>query len=803
MKALSILIILFLLSKSLGAAETQKVSLQLQWLHQFQFAGFYVAKEKGYYKEAGLDLQIKKYRHQTDIISDIKNQTTTYATGRSSLIIEQSRSQDFVILDAIFEHSPSVLITTNPKINHPSDLKNKKIMVTSDQVNASSLYAMLISQGISKADIIEQKHSFDINDLLGGKTDAMASYLSNEPFNLSQQGIDFTILNPKDYGYDFYGDLLFTSQKELYENPQRAKKFVHASRRGWREAFENVESTAKLIFEKYNEQNKSLESLIYEGNVLKTLWCDNPKIGPVLSYNRFEMMAQIYILNNLIATKPNLQKFLDPLHFIRHNVTIGVLAKRGVENAVKTWKPLIDYLNNELPRYSITLKSLTFEEIDRAVKESSIDFVLTNSMQYIQLEAKYGSSRLATLINDSRQGPISDYGAVIFTHSENRYINSLDDLKHKTFAAVNKASFGGWIMAKKALLERGIKEKDFKSLNFLQTHDRVIEAVLNKSVEAGTVRSDTLEALSRDAKIDLTKIKILNQLHYENFPYLVSTELYPEWSFAKIATTNNEIASDILSKLLDSSRLRSLNLPSWSIPLNYKPIHDLLKTLKLEPYKPVAVSYKTIIKQYYLVIIAFISLIIILLLFNRYLNTIVHKRTSELLQANKTLESLAHTDELTQIANRRQFLQMAEQYFMLSKRNKTPLVLLYLDIDWFKDINDTYGHHVGDEILKLFSRTIEKHLRKSDLFGRIGGEEFSILLQNTSDSNALLLADKMRQCIQETPYFLDEKEKISFSVSIGVSSIKDEYSEFSQLMKMADTAVYKAKETGRNRVVLV
>ena len=187
MKILFLLILLLALSKTLFAQESEKVSLQLQWLHQFQFAGFYVAKEKGYYKEAGLEVDIKEFSHQADILTDIRNQKTTYATGRTSLLIHQSKTPDLVILDAIFEHSPSVLITTNPNITHPHDLKNKRIMVTQDESVSSSFYAMLFSQGVHSKDITQQKHSFNLQDLINGKTDAMASYISNEPFQLQQK----------------------------------------------------------------------------------------------------------------------------------------------------------------------------------------------------------------------------------------------------------------------------------------------------------------------------------------------------------------------------------------------------------------------------------------------------------------------------------------------------------------------------------------------------------------------------------------------------------------------------------------
>ena len=802
MKVLFLFIIVLALSKTLFAQDSEKVSLQLQWLHQFQFAGFYVAKEKGYYKEVGLEVDIKEFSSKIDIPKDIQNEKATYATGRSSLLIHQSKTPNLVILDAIFEHSPSVLIAINPTITQPHDLKNRRIMVTQNQAHASSYYAMLSSQGVHSEDVIQQEHSFNLQDLIDEKTDAMASYISNEPFQLQEKNIDFTIFNPKDYGFDFYGDLLYTSKKELQEHPQRARKFTQASRKGWIEAFENIEATAKLIFEKYNTQHKSLKSLIYEGKTLKTLWCKHPGIGPVLDYKRFNKMIDFYLMNNLISSKPDLAQFLDPLNFNRKSYTIGILAKRGVSYTIERWEPLIEHMNFELSHYNLIMKPLSFTEVEEAVKNGTVDFVLTNSMQYVQLEAKYGTSRLATLVNDSFLPPVNDYGAVIFTHVDNKEINKLEDVRNKTFGAVNPVSFGGWIMAKKTFLDYGIREKDFKSLSFLQTHDNVVEAVLSKRVDVGTVRTDTLETLSRSGKVDLKKIKILNPLYHYKFPYLASTQLYPEWSFAKMQNTDNIVSGAVLSDLLHPEHFQDTSLQSWSIPLNYKPVHDLLKKLQLEPYKPFPLTLKIIFKEFFFIIISIVILMIGLLLFNRYLKGLVTTRTEELYKANKQLKILAQTDELTQIANRRQFMNLFEKYFDVAKRNETPLVLLALDIDLFKRINDTYGHAIGDEVLKLFTQTVEKNLRKSDIFARMGGEEFSILLQNTTLEHSHILAEKICKAVAETPYVLNDDRKIYFTLSIGISEMNQKHNDLPELLKSADNALYQAKAQGRNRVII-
>ncbi|MEA1920126.1 MAG: ABC transporter substrate-binding protein, partial [Campylobacterota bacterium] len=593
-----VILMLILTCNTLFSKELERVSLQLQWLHQFQFAGFYVAKERGFYEDVGLDLDIIEYNHDINIVDDIHSGKTNYATGRSSLLIHRAHHDDIVLLDAIFEHSPSILISTNPSIKKPSDLKDKQIMITDDQATASSFYAMFLSQGVNPKSIRKQRHSFNLDDLIQGRTDAMACYISNEPYLLDQKGISYSIMNPKDYGYDFYGDLLYSSEQELYAHPKRTEAFVKASRKGWFEAFNNIETTAKLIHEHYNTQNKSLEALIYEGKILKTLWCDNPKKGTVLSFERFQTMAEFYRLNNFLNTYPDLKKFIDPIHFNRSQIKIGILSKRGVTYTIKRWKPTIEHLNFMLPQYHIEIIPLGFEAVNDAIANKSIDFILTNSMQYVQLEAEHGTSRLATLINPSPAGGLSQFGSVIFTHAKNREIHTLDDLKNRRFAAVNPYSFGGWIMALKTLIDNAITQEDFSSLAFLHTHDKVVEAVLKRDVDAGTVRTNILEHMAQEGKIDLKDFKILHPQHYDDFPYLLSTELYPEWSFAKLAPTSQVSANALLSELLKLNQEHDKSLTKWSIPINYKPVHDLLKTLEMTPYLRSDITFKQLLEQY-------------------------------------------------------------------------------------------------------------------------------------------------------------------------------------------------------------
>lgn len=188
--------------------------------------------------------------------------------------------------------------------------------------------------------------------------------------------------------------------------------------------------------------------------------------------------------------------------------------------------------------------------------------------------------------------------------------------------------------------------------------------------------------------------------------------------------------------------------------------------------------------------------------FTRMQDTIEHQtllltnKNKELEASNQELQSISQTDFLTGIANRRHFMDIAKQYLEIAKRNNTPCQLMMLDIDHFKQVNDSYGHEIGDKVLILFTQTISKLLRKSDLFGRIGGEEFAIILQNTTHTGAIAFAKRILSQIR-TLVYKDEHYSISFTVSIGLSSFENS-KNLETLLSLADKALYQSKESGRD-----
>lgn len=813
------LILFFLLSITLFAKETT-ISLKLSWLHQFQFAGFYIAKEKGFYKDVGLEVNFEELDTKDCVVDEVLEGKYDFGIGKSSLIIDQAQGKDLVALLGIFQHSPSVLITTNPALKTVKDLYKKRVMVTPSEINSISVKAMFSAEGISQKNITIQPHSFKLKDLIEQKTDAMASYISNEPFILDNLGIKYNVIDPKDYSLDFYGDILFTSRKFLEKNPTISRKFYDATKRGWEYAFSNIKESVQIVFEKYNTQNKSLEHLIYEAEALKKLAYDEKGEFGTLSQKRFDEISDIYKLFKLIPPQFNPKKFIDPLGFAKKQVRVGILAKRGLHVTLQRWQRTIDYLNANLAEFYFILQPLDFSEIPLAIEKKEIDFILINPLLYIQMAHKYNISRIATLQTccDMKTKPIKSFGSVIFTKVESQ-INSLEELKGKKIAAVDKNSFGGWILGYETLFDHGIKLSDIE-VSFSKTHDNVVFDVLLGKVQAGIVRTDTLESMDKNKDIDIRNFKILNLQTYENFPFFISTKLYPEWPFAKLDHTDDSLSYKVLSTLIDMNDdlhiKQKTNIYGWSIPQDYSVVNQVLKKLRIFPFDKQEITYKDVLISYekeFLFAFGVFGLIMLTLIytklsnknlkeFNERLEIMVKKRTQALKRMNQKLKNLAQTDELTQIDNRRSFLRKTTIYINLAKRNQTPLCFLSLDIDFFKKINDNYGHHIGDKVLKLFAYTVAKTLRNVDLFGRIGGEEFGICLQNTSLEDAMSKAEDIRKKVSLAYLKTDTQEEISVTVSIGVVEFNDSLT-LTSLMKLADESMYKAKTNGRNQIYAI
>jgi signal transduction histidine kinase/ABC-type nitrate/sulfonate/bicarbonate transport system substrate-binding protein len=295
-------------------AKNENVTLQLQWKHQFQFAGYYMAKEKGFYDDVNLDVTFIEHKKGMNNIQDVLSRKVNYSIGRASLINKRSHGQKVVLLTAILQSSPLALATVESSgIKTLKDLKNKRLTMTANEAE-TSIFPLFLSQKIMSKDLSINFSRDKVNDLINNKTDIITLYTSNQEYSLIQKRVNYKIFHPKDYDFDFYDDILYTSEKESILYKDRTLHFTHASLKGWEYAFNNIDETINIILKKYNKQNKSYDELLYEANTLKKLAYKKTKNLGNINKIKIQRIYDIYNVMGLTKTSINLDKFIFNLN---------------------------------------------------------------------------------------------------------------------------------------------------------------------------------------------------------------------------------------------------------------------------------------------------------------------------------------------------------------------------------------------------------------------------------------------------------------------------------------------------------
>jgi len=333
-------------------------------------------------------------------------------------------------------------------------------------------------------------------------------------------------------------------------------------------------------------------------------------------------------------------------------IRIGVLSHRGTEATYRMWSPTADYLTRQVQDHLFEIVPLNFDRVDPTVAAGEVDFILVNPGIYVNLEVRHRVSRVATLNNKIGGESHNQFGGVAFTRSDNRDIHRLADLRGTRFMAVDKTSLGGYQMIWGELMDIGIDPRqDLSSLSFGNTHDNVVMAVRNGEVDAGTVRTNILERMANSGQIDLAEFRVIAPITTDNFPFLKSTHLYPEWPFSKVQHTSNKLAQQVAIALLnmptDHSAAISGNYAGWTIPLDYQPVHELFRKLELPPYNiSKKFTLRDVVKRYFYGFILGSILLILLVMISSW----ILRLNRELRKAKLCLER-QHTLILNSVAD--------------------------------------------------------------------------------------------------------------------------------------------------------
>jgi len=422
---LKYLIILFLLIDLSAKENLEKVTLQLKWKYQFQFAGFLIAKEKGFYKNRGLDVQIKELDNKIDIVQKVIDGNLDFAISDSSLIYEALRQKPILAMMAIYQHTPFVLIgLKDSNIKSLQEINGSKIALHSG-IDGIAIKTMLKTNHIQ---YISKPPAFSFEKLLSKEVDLMTAYISNELIVAKEKGIELVSFSPEDYGFEGYGDILFTSQEFYKNNPKKVKNIYLATFEGWQYAFNNIDEAVDIIYDKYNSLNKSKKELKEEALILKKLSEFETKFGE-LNLEKVKGIAQQF---NIVKEEYNKLNILNEFIY-------------DVNKEPKSNKVVNVLLGFDKPPFifgKTSLKGIDADHLVEAFKLVGYDvnvFQATKDIQESILHTSQNDIDAVATITKKNDGlfysdTFSTYENYVITREkDNLKIDSLEDLKNIKF----------------------------------------------------------------------------------------------------------------------------------------------------------------------------------------------------------------------------------------------------------------------------------------------------------------------------------------------------------------------------------
>ncbi|MFC3094475.1 response regulator [Alteromonas sediminis] len=289
----SLLVLLCWVSATSATLAQEQVVLQLKWFHQYQFAGYYMALEKGFYAEAGFDVEIRERDPATNVVDDVLQKRADFGIADSSIVLQRLLGKPVVIASTVFQTSPLVFLTLRESnITSPYEMRGKRIMFQRS-VDDASLIALLEMFELNSDDYQYIKHTFDDWALLDPEVDVMSAYRSNQVFKYAARDQAVNIIDPASYGIDFYGDLIFTTEGRVKSNLAQVQAFVDASIKGWEYAFDNQDETIRVIQSKYQPQI-ALQVMEQEARIMRQIV--KPDLVSIGTFypQRLEKIAQVY-----------------------------------------------------------------------------------------------------------------------------------------------------------------------------------------------------------------------------------------------------------------------------------------------------------------------------------------------------------------------------------------------------------------------------------------------------------------------------------------------------------------------------
>ena len=735
------------------ASDLQYVRVQLEWKYQFEFAGFIAAKELGYYREVGLDVDLVEYEPSVDNILSLMQGDADYVVHNSNLVVHGGHIAPFVVLATYFQRSPLIFVT-HPSIRSPSDLIGKRIMGTTDEFRYSSLALLLNHFYVNSTNSDIREHTFVIDDFIQGKVDAMSAFRSNQLYELDRLGVAYNVLDPADYGFVSSAVSVLATQESVVANPEQTQAFVAATNRGWEYALNNVDHIISLIIQRYSQQ-KTAPALRYEAAVteqmmqldLFPLGATSDELGQRIfrqlkrsgllhadeQYKQYTLDSFLAKLGKQMQLSPvQRQYLLDkgelvaciqgdnlPLEAIQSQAYVGIVAELMQET-----------FRRDVPVPLRVHPIVAGESWQEALTRGRCDFV--------SMAVASGNDANFAFSREYLQQPL-----LLATSIDTLFVSDLYRLSQRTIGTVHDQS----------LLER--LRATYPELKFVPQKDprTGLTAVANGELfgyvdESSVIANQIQKTYSDSLKIGAT----LDQgMGFSMAVGQGNTELL-------------EILDNVAARISSDELAIQRAYNNW-VSVRNETAFDY--TLFWQIFAGVAV------------VGAFL-----------FMNNLRLRRLSQ------QLLTMSVTDALTGVGNRARADQLLRSAHRNLKKGASTFGVILCDIDHFKTINDTYGHQVGDVVLKEFTEVLAASLRSDAKVCRWGGEEFLILINDTDEHGLKALANRLHAAISETTF----SSGFEVTASFGFGMLDPNVSIDRNLTRI-DAALYQAKKLGRNCAV--
>lgn len=788
----------------LGAVQAESVerplkpvSVQINWSHQFQFAGVYAAIQQGFYRDAGLAVTVKSWKSGVSVVEEVVSGRADFGVGYGAMIADYAQGAPITLVMASFQFSPIVLLSHEP-LQDLSALSGKKVM---HYGNLQVMSLLNKARAVVSEPIREVPSSGDLKDFIERRVDYYTAYDTNEPYRLNAQGVPFHILDPKSYGVQNYGDLIITSTQMASVHPEVVARFKQATLRGWQYAITHQKEVVDFIMANYPVV-KTRDALLAEART--TVRYVQSGHTPIGSVEPPKLLATALDAKEAgLISQAQLER-LDVKRFIfDENAPVFTAEERAYLQS----RPVVKLGND--PDW----EPFEFLDANRTYSGITADYIhLFESRLGLRFEVLKDKT-WPQAVELAKQGKVDMYACAVATPERSVYMNFTSP--YLSFPMVLAAGQNVPFIDDYALLngQTVAVVKDYWTHEYLKTHYPGIKLVLVESVKQGldaVLEGRAMGYLGNLAVINHT----LRKYGFEGIQVVGQFE--QRFELAMGVQKDNPLLFSIIQKTLESLsdaerqaiynrwiKLEMVNkvtlkqMLEFAIPMALviagllilvliyayqkrrqkvyiRQIHELsfateidLKTMKilsasasfsrLSGYSPeelVGMDYMRLVGGS--VTAEQIETISALVKSGKTWCGDVEAKTKQGepywvnltltpkkniwgevvavlatridITDKKRVEQLSITDELTGLFNRRHFNGVLEQELRRMRREGHALAAAMFDIDYFKGINDTYGHQYGDKLLKMTSDKIQAGFaRANDFVFRLGGEEFFVL----------------------------------------------------------------------------